>query len=146
LSLSFANNGTGVDNAALSGIVALTNSVRLGLHPFAADLAPNAVSTFIDHLELVTDGTDGLGCLTASSSSLADDVSGPAGQAGSDGIMDTVNGAKPGTPLCIAVVSKAISVARTNVAQFFEVSLATADTNFTVGRPRTIAFMVPPSG
>jgi hypothetical protein len=146
LSLSFASNGTGVGSAALGGIVALTNSVRLDLHPVATDLAPNAVSTFIDHLELVTDGTDGLGCLTAASSSLADDFSGPAGQAASDGVMDTVNGVKPGTPLCIAVVSKAIGVAQTNVAQFFEVSLATTDTNVAVGRPRTIAFMIPPSG
>jgi hypothetical protein len=128
----------------MTGVTALTGSVRLDLHSVVTDVTPDAVSTFVDHLELVIDGSDGLGCLTATSASLTDDFTGPGMLQGSDGVIDTVLGQKPGAPLCTAIVTKAVGLVQTGVPQFFEVDLSTNDPVVGVARSRRVVFMVPP--
>jgi hypothetical protein len=143
-----ASTGAGVADGILAGVSAMVAGARFDVDSSAADVDVGAVSSFVASLGLVTDGSDGLGCLVAPANGLADQFTGPQAAPGADGIPDTVKAAKAGSRLCVRIVSKAnTTIANEASAQFFRVSLqarSAGPPNLAFGTPVEVTFMVPP--
>ena len=144
------DNGTGVSNAIVSGIVALSLSLRFDVHVEASDVDANTINNFL--LRLVPD-VSGLGaasvCITSPPSPLQDDFTGPRATSGADGVLDTFPGLKGGNKVCFDVIPKMnTTVTPTAQPQLFRASLqvrgVSGSSTVNLGTPREVYFLVPP--
>jgi hypothetical protein len=149
LAFTYPSTATGLSPTLSLAVQTMVSGARFGLYPVAADVDSGAVATFVKAVNLVTDGTDGLGCLVAATGSLIDQFSGPTATSGPDGTADTVPNQTTGTPLCVRITPNAnTTIQRKNVAQFFRVSLqvrTSGTPNLALGSRGEVTFMVPPS-
>ncbi|HZS38411.1 MAG TPA: hypothetical protein VFF06_16365, partial [Polyangia bacterium] len=154
LSFTFDDaTGNGVNDAVVSGIVALANGLKFDIHVEAVDVDPMTVDNFM--LELVPN-LSGMGpatvCITTPPAPLQDNFTGPKATPGSDTVLDTFPGISGGKQICFDVVPKMnTTVMETNSPQFFRAQLQVKGvpngTGATVnlGTPRDVFFLVPPN-
>jgi hypothetical protein len=143
--------GNGVNGAVVSGIAALSNSLKFDIHVQAVDVDPNTVSNFM--LKLVPN-LSGMGaaavCITVPPQPLQDNFTGPQASPGADGALDTFPGISGGKQICFDVVPKSNTVVMsTSKPQFFHAQLqvkgvAQGGATVNLGTPRDVFFLVPP--
>ncbi len=145
-----ADNGTGVSNAVVSGIVALSQSLRFDVHVEAHDIDASTIDNFL--FRLVPD-VSGVGaasvCVQSPPSPLRDDFTGPRATTGADGVLDTLPGLKVGNEVCFNVVPRMnVTVQPTAQAQLFRAQLqvrgVSGNSTVNLGTPRDVYFLVPP--
>lgn len=144
-------SGSGVNDAVVSGIVALANGLAFDIHVEAIDVDPNTVDNFIEKLVPNVSGTGAAAmCLTVPLSQLQDNFTGPrAATAAADGVRDTFVGVGGGVKICFDVVPKQnTTVPATASTQYFHAQLvvkgASKGSTVNLGAPRDVFFIVPP--
>ncbi len=94
--LSFSvngDNGSGVSDAIVSGIYALSGALRFDVHVEAHDIDPGVIDNFLLRLEPNLSGMGAASlCVTMAPSPLRDDYTGPKALPGGDGVLDTFPG------------------------------------------------------
>jgi hypothetical protein len=144
------NNGNGVSDAVVSGIVALANGLKFDIHVEAKDVDPSTIDNFM--LKLLPN-LSGAGpaamCITMTPSPLQDNFTGPKAAAGGDGVLDTFPGIGGGQQICFDVIPKMnTTVMNTNMPQMFRAQLQVkgiaGGATVNLGTPRDVFFLVPP--
>jgi hypothetical protein len=144
------NNGNGVSDAVVSGIVALANGLKFDIHVEARDVDPMTVDNFM--LKLVPN-LSGAGpaamCISTLSSPLLDNFTGPKATPGGDGVLDTFPGIGGGLQICFDVIPKSNTVVmNTDMVQMFHAQLqvkgVAGGNTVNLGTPRDVFFLVPP--
>jgi len=151
LAFSYSNdNGSGVTDGVVSGIVSLARSLRFDIHVEASDVDPMTIDNFLDRLEPNVSGTGAAAvCVTLNPASLGDNFRGPKSAPGADGIKDTFPQVQNGNKVCFDVVPKMnTAVPHTSDPQVFRARLQvkgqTAAGSVNLGTPREVFFLVPP--
>jgi hypothetical protein len=151
LAFSYSNdNGSGVTDGVVSGIVSLARSLRFDIHVEASDVDPMTIDNFLERLEPNVSGVGQAAvCITLNPASLRDDYIGPKAAPGPDGIKDTFPQVQNGNKVCFDVVPKQNNTVRnTGDPQVFRARLQvkgqTAGGSVNLGTPREVFFLVPP--
>jgi hypothetical protein len=153
-------NGSGLSNSIINGVKALLNAIAFDVHvrAYKDPLDTGAVDPVDAFLESIppepTGGTDPVTkgiCVTFSSTQLADKYMTPKAVLPAGDIKETITGLNPGKLYCFSVVPKPnTTVTPKTTPQTFRALLdVVADkaggTSLTLGAPREVLFIVPPS-
>jgi hypothetical protein len=148
LSFTMASGGTGTSSATVTGVSLLASSAPFDLSLRATDVDPGTISAFVGRIDLVTDGSDSFGCVTASSATLQDRFSGPTGTPGADGIADTVPAVMSRQPLCIRVTTTGVAPSG-SAPRFVRFAVQARGIwnggNIALGTPQEVVLLVPPN-
>jgi hypothetical protein len=143
-----STSATGVSTDVVASVIALVSGGYFDISVAASDSGNDESTTFLARLELVTDGSGDVGCLTAPGSALSDRFAGSQGFPGTDGVLDTIAGANLGPALCVRVVPKLnTSIPRQAAPQFWSIQIQAqrvVTAMAALGLPQRITFMVPP--
>ncbi len=145
-------NGAGISSAVSAGIIALANGAKFDIHVRAVDVDPNTVENFMLNLVPNVSGTGPAAmCVVVPLSSLEDNFTGPLATAGGDGTPDTFKQVGGGEKVCFDVIPKMnTTVQNAGAPQFYHAQLQVeaytpSGGTITLGTPRDVFFLVPPS-
>lgn len=161
LIFDISSSGAGLTASVVSGVKTVLKSVKLDLRALAApEQGPvDAVDTFIQTISVAAAGGQdpaepGTPCVALNAvQQLADVWSGPKGLSkAQDGINETALGVVPGQKICFKITPKPnTTIPLAAGPQVFKATLSVkaksgaAAAEITVGAPREIAFIIPPS-
>jgi hypothetical protein len=147
MAFACATTGTGIAAFVAEGVQLMVQYAPLDLSYRAIEEDAGAAASVVQRIDLVTDGSDPYGCVTASPATLADRFSGPTASAGADGQPDTVPAVPSRPPLCVRIVSGAPAGANGAGPRFVRFALQARGiwkgSNIPLGSPQSVVLLVP---